>query len=223
VSAGLASFLLLQPAKTLLRVAVDQQPSVRGPLWRLEELGLITSDLVLGKVSLPQGLLDLAAGRLNFTSMFACVVEQTPETIPYWKGQTYYPFLLKLAPRLLFPNKPLEDAGQAFPHRYGMIVSGDTTTSVNLPQIIEGFVNFGWPGVLIEMVLIGGLYRFVQMMLIRPTMSIGEIIVVGYIVSWWANIENNASMVFGALPFQLLYAALVGLLVSLAARGSRGH
>ncbi len=212
---GLTCFLILQPAKGLLRVTVNRYTTSRGPLWRASELAWLIEGIVVGREMVTPSVFDVGIGRLDCASMFACVVSQTPNPIPFWNGHSYYPLITKFVPRLLYPDKVAEDIGDSFPRRYGIVSVEDTTTDVNLPQLIEGFVNFGWIGVVMAMGAIGAVYRLAQAALIWPGMEIGDIIVGAFIFSPWLNIESNASLVLGGFPYQLLYASLIGVVISL--------
>ena len=95
--------------------------------------------------------------RLSRHLLLAKVVEHTPSSVPYWYGETYKLTLTNLVPRIIWPEKPREVAGQKFAHRYEMIAPENTATAINLPWIVEMYANFGQMGVIIGMVLTGGL------------------------------------------------------------------
>jgi hypothetical protein len=82
--------------------------------------------------------------RLSYPlSAISLVKEKTPSTIPYWKGESYLPIFTKLIPRFLWPDKPTENMGQLFGHRYGILAWDNLTTSMNTPIIAEAYMNFG--------------------------------------------------------------------------------
>jgi len=223
---GFASIFVLQPTKTMFRQAMDAQMDSGGNsvIGRAGTFLELTYDTITGQSHLGAGIVTISTDRLNLITTFANVVEDTPVFIPYWHGYTYYPLFTKLIPRLLYPEKRQDDAGQAFPRRYGFLSSGDFTTSYKLPQLVEAYLNFGIPGVLIIMFVIGAIYRITQEMFVHPKMGLGGVVAVGYIVTQWLDIEANFSLTFGGLAYALAYIGLVHILVILvAAPRYRGH
>ncbi len=211
---GFAALLILQPAKTRLRSVASQQVVSAGAFWRLQKLAEVTNKLFLWVMNEPKTFLDEGVTRLSMTPMFACVVEQTPGTIPYWNGYTYYPLLTKFVPRFLWQGKAIEDTGTSFPQRYGIVGANDFTTDVNLPQLIEAYINFGPVGVVGVMVIIGATYRLVQAMLIGEHTGLGELVAGVYIFAGLLQIETNASLVIGGIAYQFLHVFVVGLAVN---------
>ena len=140
---------------------------------------------------------------------YAEVVEFTPSQIPYWDGETYYPLLYKPIPRLIYPDKPVEVTGQTFGHRYGFLNPEDRTTSYNLPQLIEFYINFGIVGVLLGMFLIGVLYRTIQHIFIHRGMGLGTVVASVYVFTKLLLIESALSGVLGGLMWSLVFLALV--------------
>lgn len=131
--------------------------------------------------------------------LMADVVRRTPSEVPYWNGQTYASLIGLAIPRLIWPDKPTKELGQAFGHRYDYVAVNDTHTAINLPQLIEFYVNFGSWGVLVGMWLIGALYAVIERYANRPgqdtTISIAG---VALLVPLF-NIESDFSLVFGGL------------------------
>ena len=135
--------------------------------------------------------------RIAYAVLFSAVVDRTPETVPYWNGETYKPLLSKVIPRAIWPDKPLEVIGGHFGHRYGFIQPTDTTTSVNLPWLIEMYANFGAWGVLVGMGLLGILFGFLEMKFNRNEMSFLEFTLGATVLIRLINQESNFSLLFG--------------------------
>ncbi len=140
-------------------------------------------------------------GRFDLLSAMAIVVEQTPESVPYWGGYTYADLFWHLIPRVLVPDKPAPSLGQEFPRRYGLIDYGDRGTSYNLSQTVEFYINFGWIGIGLGMFLVGIMYAALDRSL---SASSGGALVGSVIFAGLMNLEANFSMYWGGLPFQLL-------------------
>lgn len=87
------------------------------------------------------------------------VTSLTPEKIPHWNGYSYKILQSKLIPRFLWKDKPSEQLGNEFGHRYNILNkfenNFDKQTSWNMPVLNEFYVNFGEKGVLIGMCLFG--------------------------------------------------------------------
>lgn len=212
---GFGSIFVLQPTKTIFRADMNRQMNgaASGVIGRARTFVEITYHTLNGQSHLGVGIVAFSADRLNLITTFAAVVEDTPSLVPFWHGHTYYPLATKLIPRLLYPEKRPDDAGQAFPHRYGFLSPSDLTTSYKLAQLTEAYVNFGAPGVLMVMFVIGALYRITQELFVHPAMDIGAVVAVSYIVTQWFDIEANFSLAFGGLPYELVYIGIITILI----------
>ncbi len=147
--------------------------------------------------------------RLAHVVAFTEVLEATPASVPYWRGETYYSLLFKPVPRLLYPDKPEAATGQLFGHRYGFLHADDSLTSQNLPQLIELYANFGVLGVILGMFLVGTLYRSVQHVLVHPGMGLGAVLSSTSILSKLLWMESGAALVFGGAFWSLFSLGLI--------------
>lgn len=156
----------------------------------------VQSDGVLGAVE--HGW-EVVATRSANLDLFADVVRRTPYQIPYWNGQTYLSLIGIAVPRVLWPNKPQKQLGQAFGHRYGYLGEQDRSTAINLPFFIEFYCNFGPSGVLAGMLLVGFLYAALEQRL--NTAGQGVLVSVCAIVLLLplTHIESDFSLSFGGL------------------------
>ncbi len=142
---------------------------------------------------------DVVSDRLSLVSTFAHVVWLTPEQIPYWGGATYAALPSIFVPRILWPDKPQKDLGQAFGHRYEILHPEDEITSVNLPQLIEFYINFGDAGVLIGMSLMGILYGLMYAKLNTPNSGDSVVLISAAIFSRLTTLESDFSLAFGGI------------------------
>jgi hypothetical protein len=131
--------------------------------------------------------------------LLADVIRRTPHEIPYWGGATYLSLVGSFVPRFLWPDKPTKELGQEFGHRYGYVGSRDSRTAINLPILVEFFVNFGLPGIMVGMALVGVVYRLVERAVNNPGQD--EILSLAGIVLMipLTNIESDLSLGFGGL------------------------
>lgn len=140
------------------------------------------------------------AGRSAIMDLFANVARRTPDEVPYWRGETYKSLIGSTIPRVLWPDKPTKDLGQNFGHRYALIHASNKSTAINLPILVEFFVNFGGTGVVIGMLIVGMIYRVLDTLVNRPGQSqllsmIGVVILLPLLL-----IESDFSLVLGGLP-----------------------
>lgn len=140
---------------------------------------------------------------------------QTPSSIPYWGGVTYYPLLFKPIPRAIWPDKPEEVTGRTFGHRYGYTSVENPGTSINFAQLIEQYANFGVLGVFIGMFIIGMIYRALLAMFVHERMGFGALIAAVIVVGSLFDLESGTAMVFGGLPWTLIYIFIIDRFVLL--------
>lgn len=114
------------------------------------------------------------------------------------------------------PEKPLEVSRPTFGHRYALISAENLNTSINMPQFVELYANFGLPGVLIGMFLFGLLYRLVLEMYVDPGMGLGAVVGVVYIASRMWDVGSATSLVLGAVPWAMILLGLINLGMHLA-------
>jgi len=92
--------------------------------------------------------------RLTYSlSAISLVIEKTPNTVPFWNGQSYVNILYKFIPRIIWNEKPKEDMGQQFGHKYSILADENLTTSMNTPIIAEAYMNFGFFFIFIVVIL----------------------------------------------------------------------
>jgi hypothetical protein len=156
----------------------------------------VQSDGVDGAVS--KGFETSAARSANL-DLLADVIIRPPREIPYWGGQTYLSLVGSFVPRVLWPDKPTKELGQAFGHRYGYIGNSDTNTALNLPILVEFYANFGIAGVIGGMFLVGLIYFVLDRTVNSPGQDSLHSLVGVVILIPLANIESDFSLGFGGL------------------------
>lgn len=143
--------------------------------------------------------------RINYIGQLGYIIQTTGDKISYSYGKTYYPLPTKFIPRAIWPGKPEENMGQYFGHRYKFIQDEDLTTSVNLPLIVEGYMNWGWFGIVFSAMFVGIVLRFLLELWIGESGATGNVILGMVVVMNMVLQEVNLSLVFGGL----LYGGLV--------------
>lgn len=148
------------------------------------------------------------------TDLLIDVMRRTPSDVPYWDGFTYTSLVGAFVPRLLWPGKPQKSLGQDFGHRYGYIGRNDTETSVNLPVLVEFYINFGVAGIFVGMFVLGILLRSIEDAINRPGQGYLVTAAAAPLLARLLVMECDLSLMFGGLPLQLgtLYVVALVLL-----------
>ena len=149
--------------------------------------------------------------RLSYPlSAISLVKEKTPSTIPYWKGASYLPIFTKFIPRFIWPDKPTENMGQEFGHRYGILAWDNLTTSMNTPIIAEAYMNFGDQGFylifFIMAIVIAKVYNKQNRTQSQDRLSVDTIvntITIAIATVYFTQWESNLTMMIG--KFIILY------------------
>ncbi len=85
--------------------------------------------------------------------------ERTGVDVPFQEGHTLVDIPTAFIPRLIWPDKPGAATGQLFNHE--MFPGGSANTYISPSTLGELYWNFGWPGMLCGLTLIGALLGFV--------------------------------------------------------------
>ena len=171
----------------------------------------------------PMEAIQATVSRVSHIMTFGEVVEKTPGVIPYANGETYYSLLFKPIPRFLYPDKPTVETGQWFGHRYGFLDERDTTSSHNLPQLVELYVNFGGLGIVLGMFVLGVVYAVVVRLFVHPTAGLGALVMGAYVLEKLLLIESSAALVFGGLVWDLVFIGVIHAFVRVTPGGTSGR
>jgi len=166
-------FFGIQFTKSPLRAALNTEPGVPKPTMS-EKLSIVSeafeaafsgslvySDLETLDMDLdteldpesPTKLLE-AKGRLDEETL-ATVLEATPSRVPFFYGETYEQILYIAIPRFLWRDKPTMFSGNRFGKLYNIISEDNDSTSISVPLLAEGYMNFGYVGLYLTAVFIG--------------------------------------------------------------------
>ena len=132
------------------------------------------------------------------------VADLSPDIVPYWRGETYKPLLTSLIPRAIYPDKPIENFGFKFGHRYKILKSLSSHTSLNIPWLTEMLANFGSAGVLVGMAFAGMFLGALERSFNVAGMSNAEFAVGATILFPLTYPESNFSVMTGSLPLVLM-------------------
>lgn len=144
------------------------------------------------------------AQRSSNVDLLIDTMRRTPADVPFWDGFTYQSLVGALVPRFVWPDKPTKTLGQDFGHRYRYISDADHTTSINLPVVIEFYINFGRPGLLIGMFVLGMLLKLIEEVINRPGQNLLISAAATPLLARLLVMECDLSQMYGGLPLQVL-------------------
>jgi hypothetical protein len=93
-------------------------------------------------------------GRLNQSLLVGFAVSRLSDLGGYAHGETFWEALLALVPRAIWPDKPIEAGSGSMVTQYTGLRFA-TGVSVGIGHVMEFYVNFGTPGVVLGFLLMG--------------------------------------------------------------------
>ncbi len=109
--------------------------------------------------------------RTSYIDTLAVIYSTTPSQIPYLHGKTYIRIPVFLVPRRLMPSKPTYSSGAEFAYEYFgwniRMYIGGKTAAVGPSIHGEAYANFGYFGVIAVLFIVGSLYRYIDILLLR--------------------------------------------------------
>jgi hypothetical protein len=153
--------------------------------------------------------------RFALITLLSDVMKKSPEIVPYWNGETYLPLFTSFIPRIFWPGKPEIRVGNDFGHRYKILDANDFNTSINLPILVEMYVNFGNTGLMLGMPLLGCVLALIDTKMNNPRMNELEFVVGASTIFGLIYQEGNASTLFGTvIPFSIAMCKLIEFYLS---------
>ena len=149
-------------------------------------------------------LIAKTLNRINRLGELAYAIRVTPETILYLNGTTYFPLLFKPIPRFLWADKPVDNSGQLYGHRYGRLDPTDKTTSANIGVVIEAWINGGWLVVVLSSLAFGILIYFAWRFLIGESTSTGNVLLAMVFLVSAVGTESSMNLVMGGMLYTML-------------------
>jgi hypothetical protein len=169
--------------------------------------------------------LNPSVSRISLLNQSANVVELTPSAVPYQYGWLYSYLAITWIPRFVWPNKPsVSEANQYYQVAYGLSTEDDLgKVSISVGLLTEGFINFGWFGVIGIMFLAGIFFDFYQKTFLSqnsgPLMvGIGVILLPQFLA-----VESQMAQYVGGILQQVVVTVIVMLpIVRIRGLRSRG-
>ncbi len=188
----------------------EQSSLTKGSLW-IQQATEYWVDTLSGSRDLAEAT-SSATGRADFIHQVAHIYSMTPSVIPYQYGRTYSFFLVSFIPRILWPDKPTVGSANAYyAVTYGITSEeGAKTTSFGVSILGEAFMNFGWAGVvllmLIQGILIGAMQHSFGGRVSGPG---GQAVFLCFFVYFLNGIGSSAEIMFGGILQNLLLGYLL--------------
>lgn len=188
----------------------EQSSVTKGRLW-IEQATEYWADTLAGNRNLSEAT-SSATGRADFIHQVAHIYSLTPEVVPYQYGKTYSFFLVSFVPRVLWPDKPTAGSANGFyAVTYGITSEeGAKTTSFGVSILGEAFINFGWAGVVLIMLLqgifIGAMQHSFGGKVSGPG---GQAVFLCFFVYFLNGIGSSAEIMFGGILQNLLMGYLL--------------
>lgn len=210
IAAAVLLILFLQPSKAKIRREISRGELTGNALVAWVETAFTGWEEVLSGESSASTSVQGVASRTSLLTLTAVILDKTPEAVPYKYGQ-YYPLLFaNLIPRVLWPDKPTMNlANQRFQVDYG-ITTERSLTDVSIASGFEseGYMNFGWAGVIGISLFIGIIFGLYEQVCFSHSASVATVAVgLGLLPMFW-NIEHQLVGYVGGVV-QVLVAAMV--------------
>jgi hypothetical protein len=128
---------------------------VAANLGRALELSLAAKDRVNSGQDRAQTFFERASVR----GSLRVIVENTGNGVNFQHGYTLAPLLATFLPKIIWGDKPSVPVGQLVNKEFHVSEIADTYISPS--HLGELYWNFGWPGVILGMAIIGSMFGFV--------------------------------------------------------------
>ncbi|MVM29262.1 hypothetical protein GO755_04395 [Spirosoma sp. HMF4905] len=172
---------------------------------RTANAGLMT-ELLIDRLTYPEKLLNIrhlfaSFGRFNQGIMIGSAMAKVPVHEAYANGEVLLAFIYPLVPRLFWSDKP-QTGGYENIRRFTTLTQFENT-SINLSPVGEGYVNFGYGGILFAYLyglLLRGCFQAVFIMAERvpsvilwlPMLYVGCLTMETDLLSTWGSLVNSA-------------------------------
>jgi len=166
-----------------------------------------------------QVFLDVVMSRQSqLIQSISLAAHVTPETIPFRYGRDYFMLpVYILIPRIIWPEKPILSGSVQFSIDYGG-APANTINSTAVTLFGDLYLNFGLPGILGGMFLLGVLYRWIYGA-VREAGSHSKLVLYLGLFTWMTNIEGEiVGVIQGTFQQLIILYVLTSLMYRRAVR-----
>jgi hypothetical protein len=203
-------FLILSALPALLLLGF--MDLYRSTVFRFSDVDRISFSQVMYALTRAKGTsesagmgatLAIGINRLNDLEPISEIYRNVPEMHPYLDGETYAMIPMSLVPRALWPDKPKVAIGinnWFFRHDIG---------SSPITVMGEGFLNFGWPGVLLAAAASALILRLIDRLMVRFVNNLAMLPVYIGFVAYCARVHTQPMMMWISSLIKVIAVALV--------------
>jgi hypothetical protein len=157
--------------------------------------------------------LNPSVTRISLLNQTANVIELTPSVVPYQYGWLYSYIAITWIPRFIWPDKPsVSEANQYYQVAYGLSSEEDLSrVSISVGFLAEGYINFGWIGVLGIMFLAGIFFDFYQTAFLSTTSGALMTAIGVMLLPQFLSVESQVAQYLGGILQQLVVTLVVML------------
>lgn len=188
----------------------EQSSLVRGTAW-ISSAMEYWQDTFAGERDFAEAT-SSATSRADFIHQVAHIYSMTPSLVPYQYGKTYSFFAVSLIPRIVWPDKPTAGSANGFyAVSYGVSTEeGARTTTFGVSILGEAFMNFGWAGVVLVMLVQGILISALQYSFgSYESGPGGQAVFLAFFVYFLNGIGSSAEIMFGGILQNLVCGYLI--------------
>jgi hypothetical protein len=214
----IASTFFLQVGKNEFRgvywnVEASADPLERAEFWLNASASNWLDSLQTGGRTDSGQLASRTLERASLLNQLAHVLELTPSQVPFQRGQTYSYLAITLIPRFLWPDKPsISQANQYYQLAYGLTdLRNLDSVSIAVGSMAEGYINFGWLGVVCVMVGIGIILRVYESLCTADQSNTLVLAILVALLPQLLTIESQLGQYVAGLLQQILLTFLVFL------------
>ncbi len=166
--------------------------------------------------------LQFTLARISLLPQTADVIEQTPKNVPYKYGELYSYLIYTWIPRAIWPDKPsMSEANQFYQVAYGITDEENLDkVSIAVGVLTEAYINFGWPGVIGIMFLLGIFLDIYARFFFNKASGILVSSLGVVLLPQMLGIESQMAQYLGGIVQQAVFALLV-LLPAISFRRSK--
>ena len=220
IVAAVAAVILIYPIAEFQRRVIlrgntqGAAYALRKPVEMVSRISRFVGSQEIGDY-LMQGI-QATSRRSDGLGILSAIVRDCPSHVPYQGGWTIGYIALSFVPRIVWADKPDMTTGLWVTANFG---SGPGIASHTAPTWIgELYFNFGWPGIVIGMLLMGVFTRAIHELLFltnspTPAQILAIVVLFAFPQSLQAQLLGAVnSVLFGAMPIVLAHwgARLLG-------------
>lgn len=166
-----------------------------------------------------------SVSRFSLLNQSANVIDLTPSVVPYQYGRLYSYMAITWIPRFVWPDKPsMSEANQYYQVAYGLSSEEDLSrVSISVGLLTEGFMNFGWAGVVGIMLLAGIFFDFYQKTFLSNTSGALMTAIGVILLPQFLSVESQMAQYVGGIVQEVAVTLIVMLpIIRIQGLRSRG-